>query len=139
MKNKIFGIVLTIMLSLPITVWAVDDMPAADEVNTQTTEEMTETQQLDEDATTDDIQTPVMPASPYKQPISKKKIAKKFLLAMGGVLISSILLYGGLSAYNRVRDDVVKPVKTPDGETSLKTPNDMEEAVKTFLEKTKWG
>ena len=57
---------------------------------------------------------------------------------MGGVLISSILLYSGLSAYNRLRDGIVKPVKTPEGETSLKTPEDMEEAVKTFLEKTNW-
>ena len=137
MKNKLFGIILAIMLSLPITVWAVDS--TVETTEEPKTEEIAETQQLDEDIETEDIQEPTELVSPYKQPISKKKIIKKFLLAMGGVLISSIILYGGLSAYNKVRDDVVKPVKTPDGETSLKTPCDTEEAVKTFLEKTKWG
>ena len=139
MKNKIFGITLAIMLSLPASVWAVDNLQAAEEPQIEVVEELAETQKLDEDASAEESQEEQSPASPYKQPISKKKIIKKFLLAMGGVVFSSLLLYGGLSAYNKVRDEVVKPVKISDGETSLKTPNDMEEAVKTFLEKTKWG
>ena len=139
MKNKIFGIIIAIMLLLPATVWAVDDMLLAEETQTPVAEEFVETQQLDEDTTVEESQMQETQASPYKQPIGKKKIVKKFLLAMGGVIFSSLLLYGGLTAYNRVRDGVVKPIKAPDGETSLKTPSDTQEAVKTFLEKTNWG
>ena len=138
MKNKIFGIILAIMLSLPTAVWAVDDVAVNEDVQ-PSLEEVAEPSTLDEETDAEEVQTPVMPVAPYKQPISKKKIIKKFLMAMGGVVVSSLLLYGGLTAYNRVRTGFAKPIKTPEGETPLQTPDDLEGAVKTFLEKTKWG
>ena len=74
----------------------------------------------------------------YKKPISKRKIVKKFLLAMFGVGISSFLIFFGLGLYNKVRDRLFSQVKTPEGKTSLQTPDDLDGAVKTFLEKTNW-
>ena len=76
----------------------------------------------------------------YKQPVSKRKIAKKFLLAMLGVAVSSVLLYLILSLYNKIRDGFTTPrtETPPNGETSLVTPDNLIDAVKTFLDKTKW-
>ena len=77
---------------------------------------------------------------PYKQPVSKRKVAKKFLAAMAGVGVSSILLYVTLSLYNKVRSSIIEAAKEipSNGETSLVTPESLTDAVKTFLEKTKW-
>lgn len=75
----------------------------------------------------------------YKQPISRRKIAKKFLLAMAGVGISSVLLFVLLSLYNRIRTGIAPNKQDAQtGETSLVTPDNLQDAVKTFLEKTKW-
>lgn len=94
---------------------------------------------LDEDNTTESVETQTQDVQePYKKPISKRKIIKKFLFAMFGVGISSFLIFFGLSLYNRVREKLFSQVKTPEGETSLQTPDDLDGAVKTFLEKTNW-
>jgi len=74
----------------------------------------------------------------YKQPTSKRKIAKKFLAAMGGVGLSSILLFLILSIYNRMRENIVSQTKLNDNETTLETPECVEKAVKVFLDKTNW-
>ncbi len=78
---------------------------------------------------------------PYKQPVSKKNIAKKFLLAMAGVAISSILLYVILTIYNKMREVLGMTSKEElpqENMTSLTTPDNLEDAVKTFLEKTRF-
>ena len=75
----------------------------------------------------------------YKQPVSKKKIAKKFLLAMAGVAISSIFLYLALTLYNTIRKGLTKTVSTETKEASLETPDDMQSAIKVFLDKTNWN
>lgn len=123
MKNKIFTIILSIVLSLPITVWAVDDAV----VDLNSLDQAPVVNQLDEDISN----------AEYKQPISKRKIAKKFLLAMGGVAISSFSLFFLLTIYNRIRGRF-EHIKTVDNETTLETPQDYNQAVKIFLEKTKW-
>ena len=131
MKNKIFSVILLALLSLPVCVWAVDE--------NATVEELVATQeQVQTINTLDDEIEAVGEDSEFKEPISKRKLAKKFLAAMGGVAISSFLLFFLLTLYNRVRENVKNKVKTPEGETSLETPNDLSSAVKTFLEKTKW-
>lgn len=112
--NKILTIFLAVLLSLPICVWAVDDNSETSNVDKTTIE------------------------NEYKQPISKRKIAKKFLAAMGGVGISSFAIFFMLTAYNRIRENFSKSVKTIDGEVSLESPEDLDDAVKVFLEKTKW-
>lgn len=84
-------------------------------------------------------QTEVVDNITYKQPVSKRKIAKKFLAAMGGVLISSLALYFILSLYNKLRESFLnQEVLTKDVETSLETPDNLNDAVRIFLEKTKW-
>ena len=84
---------------------------------------------------------PAPEAIQYKQPVSKKKIAKKFLLAMAGVAISSILLYIILTIYNKMREALGMTSKEElpqENMTSLTTPDNLEDAVKTFLEKTRF-
>lgn len=76
----------------------------------------------------------------YKQPVSRKQMAKKFLLAMAGVGISSILLFVILTLYNKVREIMgISGGDIPaEEDNSLTTPENLEDAVKTFLDKTKW-
>jgi len=90
---------------------------------------------LDEDKTI--VETQAVDKT-YKQPISKRKIAKKFLLAMFGVGISSFLIFFVLTLYNKIRGRIVNQVKTPEGETTLQSPDDYDSAVRIFLDKTKW-
>ena len=128
MKNKIFSIILIALLSLPITVSA-DDSVVNEIVPTQEQEQVVNT--LENELKT-------IEKNEFKQPISKKKIAKKFFAAMSGVAISSFLLFFMLTLYNRVRENFKNKIRTPDGETSLETPQDINQAVKVFLNKTKW-
>lgn len=79
-----------------------------------------------------------VPQTTYKQPVSKRKIAKKFLLAMGGVAASSLIIFLMLTVYNKVREGFSSGAKTPDGEVSLETPDDLQGAVRAFLNKTDW-
>lgn len=129
--NKLFIAILLVLLSLPISVWAVDSNEALAQPTAVQDIESPVINTLDEDLENAKTE--------YKQPISKRKIAKKFLAAMGGVGVSSFLIFFLLTLYNRVREQVLNPVKTPDGETSLRTPDDINNAVKTFLEKTDWS
>ena len=130
MKNKILAILISMLLVLPVTAETiVGDEPISEDG-------ITSVQNLDED--TSERVTDEAPQVPYKQPISKKKIIKKFLLAMGGVAGSSLLLYYGLTAYNSIRSKFKNRIHNVEGETPLETPVDYESAVRTFLDKTKW-
>ena len=83
MKNKFFAILLTLVLSLPISAWAVDT------ANEDLIESSSAQSVLDEE-----IEAVAVEASnQFKQPVSKKKIAKKFLAAMGGVAASSFIIF----------------------------------------------
>lgn len=152
--NKFFVMILAAFFALPINVWAVDGavqlepIPAVDIVQESSQpEELLPKNRIDEDdvessnsevnqsyGSKDDTFSKI----PYKQPVSKRKIVFKFLAAMGGVVLSSLIIFVLLSVYNRIRDGFSAPIKTPDGETSLETPNDIDGAVKTFLDKTDW-
>ena len=157
MKNRFFLICIAVLLSLP-TCMAVDNntsesqmfqtettttsnpQPANDtnQINNELTEDMTTTTETTEASNLPDnlIQTPVQ--TPYKNPISKRKLVKKFLLAMFGVIISSLILYVGLTLYNKIRYGIENKVRTLDGEVPLQAPDDMTSAIQTFLSKTKW-
>ncbi len=75
----------------------------------------------------------------YKQPVSKRKIAKKFLLAMAGVAISSIILFVLLTIYNKLRASFTNTQQIDTAkEPSLETPQNLTDAVRTFFDKTKW-
>ena len=66
-------------------------------------------------------------------------MAKKFLIGMGSVAVSSILLFLILTVYNKIRESILAPKQDQQtGETSLVTPESLTDAVKTFLNKTKY-
>ena len=74
--------------------------------------------------------------TPFKEPVSKQQIIFKFLYAMGGVAVSSIILFVGLSAYNKVRNKLIK-IPTNDYANTFNSPNNLKDAVNIYLEKTK--
>ena len=76
----------------------------------------------------------------YKKPVSKRKIAKKFLIAMSGVLISSFLIYTTLYLYNRIRNGLgnLEQLFDSNEDKSLEVPDDIFEAVNKFTNMTKW-
>ena len=57
---------------------------------------------------------------------------------MFGVALSSFMIFAILTIYNKIREGVLDKTKTLDGDISLDIPDDLNGAVKTFLEKTKW-
>ena len=126
--NKLFAIIISAILTLPVSVWAVEDAVSINEEPTPIVNTLDE--DVDEVIDVEQEQ--------FKQPISKRKIVKKFLAAMGGVAISSFAIFFLLTAYNRIREGFEGQVRTPEGETSLETPDDLNGAVRTFLEKTNW-
>jgi len=67
-------------------------------------------------------------------PLSMKKTVIKFIIAMGGVAISSVLLYVGLTIYNRIRGIRVASgnfvERTP---SEFDTPNTVQGAVEFFI------
>lgn len=152
LKNKILTIVIALVLVAP----TVSLENSIDKVGTHSlfppysvalaegveqTEENAENVGWEERELSHQIQPEEQEAStiPYKQPVSKKKMAKKFLMAMGGVAVSSILLFVFLTIYNKIRASILAPKpEQQSGETSLITPENLTEAVKTFLDKTKY-
>ena len=145
LKNRVLTLILAFILSVSAN-YAIIHEPNA-ETETQASSRIFES--LDEDVQVKqednaNIDIPAPPeqdvvSTPYKQPVSKKKIAKKFLIAMFCVAISSFAIYLGLTLYNRIRENFNSQSYLPPGEDkSLDTPNDITSAVKTFLEKTKW-
>ena len=128
LKNKILTIVIALMLVSPVI---------AEEATGEALMPIAETMQ--ENVQTVKEESPQLDTIPYKQPVSKKKMAKKFLMAMGGVAISSILLFVFLTIYNKIRASILAPKNDQQsGETSLVTPETLTDAVKTFLDKTKY-
>lgn len=127
LKNKILMIVLVMMLISPVFA----------EINTGEDMVPITENAVQEESVQQEL--PKLDTIPYKQPVSKRKVAKKFLMAMGGVVLSSILLFLILTLYNRIRSGVIatkQEIQTC--ETSLVTPEDLIDAIKIFLEKTKY-
>lgn len=152
LKNKILTIVIALVLVAP-TISVKDSI---DKVGTHSlfppysvalaegveqTEENTENVGWEERERSHQIQQEEQDVStiPYKQPVSKRKMAKKFLIGMGSVAVSSILLFLILTVYNKIRESILAPKQDQQtGETSLVTPESLTDAVKTFLNKTKY-
>lgn len=152
LKNKILTIVIVLVLVAPII--SLDN--SIDKVGTHSlfppysvalaegveqTEENTENVGWEERERSHQIQQEEQDVSTiqYKQPVSKRKMAKKFLIGMGSVAVSSILLFLILTVYNKIRESILAPKQDQQsGETSLVTPENLTEAVRTFLDKTKY-
>ena len=62
--------------------------------------------------------------------------AKKFILAMIGVLISSILIYIGLSLYNKFFHNPKINEKTTYDENTLEPAKTLDNAISNFLNRT---
>ena len=124
MKNRILIIVLSLILLLPAVSFATENLLEEKELSVA---EAVEENKL-EDTNYEQ----------FKQPISKKKIVKKFLLAMGGVAVSSFGLFFILTLYNNMRERNLNKNFIDNNEESLETPADLNEAVKMFLNKTNW-
>lgn len=125
--NKLFSILLLTMLSLPVTVWAADTVVAEDAriIKAENT--------IDEDL-------PVLnhESIELKQPVDVKKTVKKFGAAMLGVTVSSLAIFILLTIYNRVREKFIYKSGNAEEQTSLETPDNLNSAVRTFLDKTNW-
>ena len=67
-------------------------------------------------------------------PHAMRDVITKFSLAMGGVLLSSLLIFLGLSIYNRFRSNDVE--LTPEEEV-LRTPKTIDQAVKFYIRKNR--
>ena len=68
-------------------------------------------------------------------PLSVKSAIIKFSFAMGGVVISSLLIFVGLTIYNKIRSELTGDL-TPEEEV-LKTPNTKESAIQFFIRKNR--
>ena len=128
LKNKILTIVIALMLVSPVI---------AEEATGEALMPIAETMQENVQTTQEEL--PQLDTIPHKQPVSKRKMAKKFLIGMGSVAVSSILLFLILTVYNKIRESILAPKQDQQsGETSLVTPENLTGAVKTFLDKTKY-
>ena len=136
-KNSIFILALSIMLSMPV--FATEGIVPDVVPETIETEQAVLTENNDnQDLTV--IDTDVKNKTIYKEPVSKRKMAKKFLKAMLAVVASSLIIFIGLSLYNRLRDSFSTQAALTSGpnETDLETPEDMDEALRSFMDKTHW-
>ena len=145
--NKIFAILIMCSLSLPV--FAADEQIGGQENGVEPNQENVletispeEAQELKSEAPFDieslPAPTQTMTGS-FKEPISKKKLAKKFIIAMLCVVGTSVFLYGALGIYNKLRDGFMsRTTSLPQGQQPLETPSDITDAVKTFVEKTRW-
>lgn len=149
LKNKIVLILLMFALALPITVNGVNGEIFSEPLENpaQVEETVSPAPVETQEGTVEELPPELNDPNSYtfKPPVSKKKIAKKFILAMLGVAVSSIVLFVLLTLYNKVRETIaetsggVQNLNQKEEETSLRTPETLTEAVKTFIDKTKWG
>ena len=71
----------------------------------------------------------------YSMPASAHSVIVKFSLAMGGVLISTLVIFLGLTIYNKIREKYLSELTTE--EEVLKTPKTRDDAIKFFIRKNK--
>jgi len=137
--NRIFAILIACSLALPV--FAIDEQfstPVSEENLEIIQPEMTEG--IDYPSVKQESLPPQTLPTRYKEPISKKKLVKKFILAMLCVAGASVFLYATLSVYNKIRDGFSsQDLVPPEGEKPLDAPCDLTDAIKTFVEKTRWN
>lgn len=71
----------------------------------------------------------------YSAPAAVKSVIIKFSFAMGGVLISTLVIFFGLTIYNKIREKLFSDL-SPEEEV-LKNPKTTDEAIKFFIRKNK--
>ena len=141
--KKLFAILIMCSLSLPVFAVAEQEVETT-QTETNNNLEVLSAEEVDElnrqalpEIDTSNINNTL--PSKFKEPVSKKKLAKKFLIAMLCVVGTSVFLYVTLSLYNKLRDALAQSEPAaPEGEQPLQSPVDLSEAVKTFVDKTHW-
>lgn len=68
-------------------------------------------------------------------PPAMRDVIVKFSLAMGGVLLSSFLIFLGLTIYNKCRSN--NDVELTPEEEVLRTPKTIDQAVKFYIRKNR--
>lgn len=71
----------------------------------------------------------------FSIPLALKDAIVKFSLAMGGVIASSVLIFFGLSVYNKIREKNNNEYLHE--EDALKTPKTTEDAIEFFIRKNR--
>lgn len=71
----------------------------------------------------------------YSMPASAHSVIVKFSLTMAGVAVSALIIYIGLTIYNKIRRNFVNEMYTE--EEILKTPKTRDDAIKFFIRKNK--
>ena len=140
-KRKLIAISMMCVLFLPVQ--AIEEQTDFEPQNSQEFEVTTpeETAEL-ENSNPISAEETILPEktpteSGFKVPSGKKQLAKKFIIAMLCVAGCSVFLYLTLSVYNRIRDGfIADDTALPEGEEPLEAPQDLTEAVKTFVDKT---
>ena len=142
MKSKLFAIILSICLIMPAYTAAEEQAVVQSET---AQEEVADSQAVqNEDSLnaeeSESVSDKELAQTPYKHPVSKRKLAKKFLKAMLGVLVSSLVIFAGLSIYNKFREAFGNSQQAIKSEeyTPLTTPDNLTDAVKSFMDKTNW-
>ncbi len=133
MKHKFFCIVILCSLVFPVFANQEPEVSVSNS-EMETIENLTsEESNNDKLASKEDL--PVQ----YKEPFNYKKTIKTFLIAMFYVAGSSIFLFGTLSLYNKFRDGKYNDFGlTQENDSPLETPQDISDAVSSFVEKTRW-
>lgn len=149
LKNTVLVIILLMALGI-IPAFALTDLhqPVQNVVNTQTGQNVTNTVQTSQQNTVNSQMTQSESASQgvsaidsaTKIPMSKKELILKFMIAMLCVVASSVIIYVGLSLYNKFMYGTATRYKEDDyteEDENYKTPANMKEALNIFLKKTK--
>ena len=147
-KSKIIAIIICLIMSASVYAEPENILPQAErEVLETIYPETPNTEQPDITQTSEQQETVAeekLPAeSLYKQPVSKRKILKKFLLAMIGVVGSALVLFAILSLYKFItrggqNSNMNTDIPMIDDASELETPDNLTDAVKSFIEKTNW-
>ncbi len=139
MKNKILVIIMALTLALPVySLQEEGVMPAQENTveQVQTNENIVQNDEVVDNASEEKILT----KESFKQPTSKRKVAKKFIIAMLSVGLSSLIIYAALSLYNKFRDNLsqTQALDKKEEPSSLETPDNLNDAIKSFLDRTHW-
>jgi len=136
MKNKLFFIVIAIALILPA--YSLENEPKTG-AGTTVNNEIIQNDEVKNEEQEEFKEEPILTKESFKQPISKRKVAKKFLIAMFCVMASSFVIFAGLSIYNRIRNNLaMQSYGSEEEPSSLETPDNLNDAIKSFLDRTHW-
>ncbi len=142
-KNNFFKLILSLVLLLTPVFAGVDGSSV---LGVFVQDVKAETAQSPTTSSPQDIKPQTIPEKNIKMfsHMGKEKVQKlgfkdalfKFFMAMLGVLVSSLAIFGGLNLYKKVVLKNNKAFDEKDYENTLESPKDFKEAINLFLNKT---